>query len=181
MPVRLPGPAVTEELDRVLGDRAAPGYADLRRLPYLEMVLKESLRLYPPGPYGARETAEPLAVGEYRIPAGTVVFYPFRAIQLNPDHWPEPERFRPERFTPEQVAGRARLAWVPFGLGPRSCEGAGPAMVECRLLLAVLLKRFRFRPVPGHRVDATERFVRWAADDIRMVVTPRKAGPPPRS
>ncbi|MEV8327065.1 cytochrome P450 [Kitasatospora sp. NPDC056731] len=167
---------VTGELDRVLGDRPAPGYADLRRLPYLRTVLQESMRLYPPGPYGARQTTEALTLGAYEVPAGAVVFYPFWAIHLNPDHWPEPERFCPERFTPEQAAGRARLAWVPFGFGPRSCEGAALAMVECELLLAVLLKRLRFRPVPGHRVVPTERFVLWAADDIRMLVSPRGGG-----
>ncbi|MER7578667.1 cytochrome P450 [Kitasatospora sp. NPDC097691] len=164
-----------EELDRVLGDRAAPGYADLQRLPYLGMVLRESLRRYPPGPYGVRRTAGPLAVGGYVIPAGEVVFYPFWAVHLNPAYWPEPERFRPERFTPEESAGRPRLAWIPFGVGPRGCEGARLATVEALLLLAVLLKRFRFRPEPGHPVVPIERFVLWAADDIRMLADPRTA------
>ncbi|MBF6046589.1 cytochrome P450 [Streptomyces sp. NRRL B-1677] len=167
---------VAAELDRVLGDRAAPGYADLRRLTYLDMVVKEAMRLYPPGPYGARETTEPLVLGGYDLPAGTTVFYPFWAVHMNPEHWPEPERFRPERFTPEEEAGRHRLAYVPFGLGPRSCEGAGLAMVTAELVLAVLLKRFRFRPVPGHEVTPVERFVLRAADDIRMTVTPRNPG-----
>ncbi|MGK5545894.1 cytochrome P450, partial [Streptomyces sp. URMC 127] len=105
---RHPGAAarVAAELDRVLGDRAAPGYAGLRRLTYLEMVLKETMRLYPPGPYGARETTGPLVLGGYELPAGTTVFYPFRAVHMNPRHWPEPERFRPERFTPEEEARR---------------------------------------------------------------------------
>lgn len=95
---------------------------------------------------------------------------------MNPEHWPEPERFRPARFTPEEGAGRHRPAYVPFGIGPRGCEGAGLAMVTAELVLAVLLKRFRFRPVPGHEVTPVERFVLWAADDIRMTVTPRNPG-----
>ncbi|GAA2716863.1 MULTISPECIES: cytochrome P450 [Streptomyces] len=164
---------VAGELDRVLGDRPAPAYADLRRLPYLEMVLKEAMRLFPPGPYGARQTTGPLTLGDHEIPAGTTVFYPFWAVHMNPAHWPDPERFLPERFAPHEVARRPRLAYVPFGLGPRSCEGAALAMVEAELVLAVLLKRLRFRPVPGHEVTPVERFVLWAADDIRMTVSPR--------
>ncbi|MFF2116740.1 cytochrome P450 [Kitasatospora sp. NPDC058184] len=170
---------VTEELDRVLGDRPVPDHADLRRLPYLGMVLRESLRRYPPGPYGARLTTGPLAVGGYVVPTGAVVFLPIRAVHLNPAYWPEPERFRPERFTPEESAGRPRLAWIPFGLGPRACEGEGLAVVEAQVLLAVLLKRLRFRPEPGHRVVPVERFVLWAADDIRMLVEPRAAAGEP--
>ncbi|MFJ2772001.1 cytochrome P450 [Streptomyces sp. NPDC087300] len=164
---------VAAELDRVLGDRAAPEYADLRRLTYLDMVLKESMRLFPPGPYGARETTEALTLGAYGIPAGTTIFYPFWAVHMNPRYWPEPERFRPERFTPQEAAGRPRLAYIPFGVGPRSCEGAQLATVEAQLVLAVLLKRFRFRSEPGHEVAPVERFVLWAADDIRMTVDPR--------
>ncbi|WP_308405982.1 cytochrome P450 [Streptomyces naphthomycinicus] len=93
-------------------DRVAAAFEEvltehLRRLPNFGMVLKESMRLFPPGPYGARETTEDLLVGPYEIPAGTTVFYPFRAVHLNPRYWPDPERFDPERFTPRETAGRA--------------------------------------------------------------------------
>ncbi|MBH5333542.1 cytochrome P450 [Streptomyces pactum] len=172
-----PGAArrVADELDLVLGDRPAPDHADLRRLEYLRMTIDESMRLYPPGPYGARETTGPLTVGGYRIPAGTTVFYPFWAVHLNPDHWPEPEVFRPERFTSEEAARRPALAHLPFGLGPRACPGAALAMTEAELVLAVLLKRFRFHPVPGHRVRPVERFVLRPADGLPMTVRRRTA------
>lgn len=150
---------VGAELDRVLGGRAAPGYGDLRRLTYLGMVPKESMRLFPPGPYGAREATGDLAVGPYAIPAGTAVFLPFWAVHLNAAYWPEPERFDPGRFAPGAAAGRPRLAHIPFGFGPRGCEGAALATVEARLVLAVLLARLRFSPAPGHEVTPEERFV----------------------
>ncbi|MFA1537693.1 cytochrome P450 [Actinomadura monticuli] len=167
---------VTGELDRVLGDRAAPGYGDLKDLTCLETAVKEAMRLYPPGPYGAREATEDVVLGEYTVPAGTTIFYPFWAVHMNPEYWPDPRVFDPERFTPEASAGRPRLAYIPFGLGPRSCEGATLAMVEAELVLAVLLKRFHFDLAPGQTVTPIERFVLWAADDILMDLTPRTSG-----
>jgi cytochrome P450 len=160
-------------VDRVLGDHAVPEYGDLKELTYLDRVLREAMRLYPPGPYGAREATEDLVLGDYTVPAGTTIFYPFWAVHMNPEYWPDPEVFDPDRFTPEASAGRPRLAYIPFGIGPRSCEGAALAMVEAELVLAVLLKRFVFRPAPGQTVTPIERFVLWAAEDIHMNVTPR--------
>ncbi|MEV5571724.1 cytochrome P450 [Spirillospora sp. NPDC052269] len=164
------------EVDAVLGGRAVPDYGDLRRMTYLDRVLKEAMRLFAPGPYGAREATEEVALGEYTVPAGTTIFYPFWAVHMNPEYWPDPERFDPDRFTPEASAGRPRLAYIPFGLGPRGCEGAALAMVEAQLVLAILLKRFRFRLAPGQTITPIERFVLWADGDIRMDVTPRSAG-----
>ncbi|TDC86723.1 cytochrome P450 [Actinomadura sp. 7K507] len=164
---------VAKEIDDVLGDRAVPEYGDLKRLTYLDMVLREAMRLYPPGPYGAREATEDVVLGDYTVPAGTTIFYPFWAVHMNPEYWPDPQAFDPERFTPEASANRPRLAYIPFGIGPRSCEGSVLAMVEAELVLATLLKRFRLELTPGQTVTPIERFVLWAAEDIHMVLTPR--------
>jgi len=166
---------VRDELARVFGDRPAPTYPELRSLDYLERVVKEAMRRYPPGPYAARELAEDLALGDHLIPAGTTLMYPIWAIHLNPAHWPDPQRFDPERFTATAAQGRPKFAFIPFGFGPRSCVGAALAMVEIKLMLAVLLRHFEFHPVPGHVVTPVERFVLWARDDIKMTLTPRAA------
>ncbi|MFI0479047.1 cytochrome P450 [Actinomadura sp. 9N215] len=166
------------ELDRVLDGRAVPDYGDLKELTYLDRVLKEAMRLYPPGPYGAREATEDVVLGEYTVPAGTTIFYPFWAVHMNPDYWPDPDAFDPDRFTPEASAGRPRFAYIPFGLGPRSCEGAALAMVEAELVLAILLKRFQFHLAPEQTVTPIERFVLWAAEDIHMTLTPRDPAHP---
>ncbi|MGI5166570.1 cytochrome P450 [Spirillospora sp. CA-253888] len=164
---------IVNELDQALGDRTAPEYSDLKKLPRLDRALKETMRLYPPGPYGARETTEDLTLGEHVVPAGTTIFYPFWAVHMNPRYWPDPHTFDPDRFTPEASAKRPRLAYIPFGLGPRSCEGAALAMVEAQLVLATLLKRFHFTLAPDQTIEPIERFVLWAAEDIHMTLTPR--------
>ncbi|ONI91662.1 cytochrome P450 [Actinosynnema sp. ALI-1.44] len=162
-----------DEVDGVLGDRPAPSYDDLKALDYLDRVVKESMRRYPPGPYAARELAQDTEIGGYRVQAGTTLMYPIWAIHLNPAQWPDPERFDPDRFTPAASERRAKFAFIPFGFGPRSCEGAALAMAEIKLVVAVLVKRFEFTPVPGHVVTPVERFVLWARDDIRMTLTSR--------
>ncbi|WP_131756421.1 cytochrome P450 [Actinomadura fibrosa] len=172
---------VAKELDDVLGDRAVPEYGDLKRLTYLDMVLREAMRLYPPGPYGAREATEDLVLGDYTVPAGTTIFYPFWAVHMNPEYWPDPQVFDPERFTPEASAKRPRLAYIPFGIGPRSCEGAVLATVEAELVLASLLKRFRLELPAGQTVTPIERFVLWAAEDIHVTLTPRDPANSPRT
>ncbi len=164
---------VATELTAVLADRT-PTYRDLKHLPYLRMVLQESMRLYTPGPYGARETTAPLTLAGYDIPTGTTIFLPFRAIHLNPQYWPAPHRFDPDRFLPAAASTRPRYAYLPFGLGPRACEGASLAMVEAELVLAILIRRFRFELVAGHTVTPIERFVLWAADDILVHLSARE-------
>ncbi|MFC9977348.1 cytochrome P450, partial [Spirillospora sp. NPDC127200] len=173
-PAQHPARHLTRPNKALLGDRTAPEYSDLKKLPRLDRALRETMRLYPPGPYGARETTEDLPLGEYVVPAGTTIFYPFWAVHMNPRYWPDPHTFDPERFTPEASAGRPRLAYIPFGIGPRSCEGAALAMIEAQLVLAMLLKRFHFTLVPDQTIEPIERFVLWAAEDIHMTLTPRR-------
>jgi cytochrome P450 len=166
---------VRDELDRVLGERPAPTYAQLSELEYLERVVKEAMRCYPPNPYASRgELRDDLTLGDYRVPAGSTLFYPIWAVHMDPRYWPEPDRFDPDRFTREASQGRPKFAFIPFGFGPRSCEGAVLGLIEVKLMLAVLLKRFELRHVPGHPVVPVERLVLWSEKDIRMTVEPRR-------
>jgi cytochrome P450 len=134
------------ELDAALGDRA-PTLDDLPRLPYTDMVIKEAMRLYPPAWLVSREPTEDVVVGGYPVKkAETVLMSPY-ILHHDPRWWDEPERFIPERFSPENEARLHKHAYIPFGSGPRICIGSSFALMEARLLLAALARRWRLHLV----------------------------------
>jgi cytochrome P450 len=159
------------ELRAVLENRP-PSVADLPRLPYTEMVLKESMRLYPPAWGFGRRSIHDFELNGYRIPAGTNIFLSQWITQRDPRWFPEPERFDPERWRVDPVrAGRIpRFAYFPFGGGPRVCVGAGFAMMEATLLLAAIAQRFRFSLVPGHPVEILPSSTLRPKHGIKVVV-----------
>ena len=141
-----------EELRAVLGDRR-PSADDLPALRYTEMVLAESMRIFPPAWGIGRRALRDVVLGGYTVPAGTILALPPYVIHRDPRFWPDPLRFEPERFTTEAKAARPRFAYLPFGGGARSCIGEPFAWMEGVLLLATVGQRWRFRLVPGHPVE----------------------------
>ena len=143
-------PAVEEQLRRelseVLGGRP-PSPADYPRLQYTEMVLAESMRLFPPAWAVSRYSIEDVTIGRWHVPKGSIVLTSPWVTHRHPDLWPDPERFDPLRFTPEAKAARPKLAYFPFGAGPRICIGEGFAWMEGVLLLAALAQRWRFEVI----------------------------------
>jgi cytochrome P450 len=143
---------VLDELHQQLGGRD-PEHEDLSRLTYLHAVVDESLRLYPTGPVGFRQTDEPLQVGDYALPADTVFVYTPWVTHRIPRIYPEPERFLPERF-----AGGKKYpisAYLPFGFGPDSCVAGTFAQVQIKTLVSMLLRRFRLDVLPGQTLSLT--------------------------
>jgi len=139
------------ELDGVLGGRPAQS-ADLARLPYLKQVVQESMRLYPPVWGIARRANEEFELGGYRIPKHAYLSISMWVLHRHPDYWPDPERFDPDRFAPGHGTERHSYCYIPFSAGPRACIGAGMATLEIQLVLALLLQRFRVRPLASHTV-----------------------------
>ena len=139
------------ELETTLAGRT-PTLEDLPRLPYTQMVLEETMRLYPPAWFLMRKAIHEDTIGGYTIPANTFISYSAYTLHRHPDFWDTPERFDPERFTPERSANRPRFAYLPFGAGPRLCIGNSFAMLEGQLILATVAQRYRFTLVPGHPV-----------------------------
>ncbi|MFF8914421.1 cytochrome P450 [Streptomyces sp. NPDC015032] len=140
--------ALTEELDRVLGDRD-PEFEDYARLTYAQSVVKETLRLYPTIWLVTGVAKEGARIGGVPIPVGTRVWTSQWATHRDERWFPEPEEFRPDRWDPERGDAIEEYAWFPFGGGPRVCLGTRFAMVEAVLILAVLARRFDLDVDPG--------------------------------
>ena len=140
-----------EELERALAGRI-PELQDLPALAFVERVLAETMRLYPPAWILGRRALREVELGGYRIPKDAYVLASPYATQRDPRFFPDPLRFDPDRFTPEAKAARHKFAYFPFGGGARQCIGEGFAWMEGTLLLAVLAQRFRLRPAPDARV-----------------------------
>lgn len=140
------------ELDDVIGDRAAT-LDDLPRLAFMDQVLAEALRLYPPIWFWGRMAFQPFDLGGYHIPAGAFLLAPQLIAQRDARFFDEPSEFRPDRWTPEFRANLPQFAYYPFGGGPRRCIGEGFAMMEAKLILATVGRRWTMHHDPRHNPE----------------------------
>jgi retinoid hydroxylase len=165
--------SLCEEQDRVLGS-ATPTIDQLEReMPYLEMVLDEVLRLYPPAWIGPRRAVREFEFGGYTVPRGAYVNYCSWASHRLPEVFPEPEAFVPERFTRERKAALPRGAYVPFGGGSRICIGKRFGQTEVKLVATMLLQRLRLDALPGRTVTIRQMPTLSPRGGLRMRVMPR--------
>lgn len=162
------------EVVEVLGDRP-PTAADVRKLPFVGMVLSESLRLYPSNwifvRMADREDRLPSGV---TVPAGAKLYLCQYATHRDPRYFPEPERFDPERFDGTSTQDRPQFAYFPFGGGPRVCIGQMYARMEGVLVLASLFRDFRLRLMPGHPVIPEPAVALRPKNGIRVRVERRR-------
>ncbi|KAB1276711.1 Thromboxane-A synthase, partial [Camelus dromedarius] len=130
-----------------------PEYRSLQEgLPYLDMVIAETLRMYPPAFRFTREALQDCEVLGQHIPAGTVVETAVGALHHDPKYWPSPETFDPERFTAEAQRSRRPFTYLPFGAGPRSCLGVRLGLLEVKLTLLHVLRKFQFEACPETQI-----------------------------
>jgi len=141
------------EVDGVLQGRL-PAMGDLASLHYVERIVSEAMRLYPPAWVVTRRVLEDDVLVGAPVPAGSLVILSTYALHRNPRVWAQPDRFDPERFGAQARAatGRTdggRLGYLPFGAGPRMCIGRDFALVEGVLMLAAMAGRFRLERPRG--------------------------------
>jgi cytochrome P450 len=156
-----------EELTGVLSGRP-PGGADLARLPYLQAVMNETLRLYPPAYITAREAIEPVALGGYEFTTGTAFLLSQWVSHRSPRFFAEPDAYKPERWLDGLAARLPPGAYLPFGDGPRRCIGQGFALLEAATVIGLLAQRFDFSLVPGQTIIAEPLVTLRPKSGIRM-------------
>jgi cytochrome P450 len=160
---------VEDELDGVLRG-SAPSVDDLAKLPLLDGVVKESMRVLPPVPIHPRIVAEDTELAGHRMPAGSEVWLSIFHMHHDAAVFSEPHRFRPRRW---ESAKPTVYEYNPFSAGPRMCIGASFATMEIKIVLATMLQRFRFELPHGARVDPRVAITMAPRGGLRMTVRSR--------
>nr|XP_009934832.1 PREDICTED: cytochrome P450 3A29-like [Opisthocomus hoazin] len=142
-----------DEIDANLPNKATPTYNAVMQMEYLDMVVNESLRLFPPVGRIERVCKKTVELNSVTIPKSMVVMIPAYVLHRDPGYWPEPEEFRPERFSKDSREPIDPYTFLPFGAGPRNCIGMRFALLVVKVAVVVLLQNFSFRtckdtPIP---------------------------------
>ncbi|XP_032512223.1 cytochrome P450 4g15-like [Danaus plexippus] len=172
---------VYDELYSIFGDSDRPAtFEDTLQMKYLERVIFESLRMYPPVPIIARKINRDvkIATNDYVLPAGCTVVIGTYGIHRNPKYYENPDVFNPDNFLPEKTQNRHYYSYIPFSAGPRSCVGRKYAILKLKILLSTILRNYKMVS------DITEdKFVLQADiilkrhDGFRVQIEPRKRVP----
>ncbi|KAI3760580.1 hypothetical protein L1987_50977 [Smallanthus sonchifolius] len=135
-----------EEIDQVVGKHRILQESDIPNLPYLQPIVKETLRLHSAGPMVLRQSTEDCTVGGYHIPANTTIFINVWALGRDPNHWENPLEFRPERFQHQSLDVRGQhFHMLPFGSGRRMCPGTSLALQVIQTTLGAMIQCFDWK------------------------------------
>ncbi|XP_065075229.1 cytochrome P450 4d2-like [Ochlerotatus camptorhynchus] len=168
---------VYEEIISVAGESSHTPFtlSTLNDLKYLDLVIKESLRLFPPVPYISRTSLKEVNLGGVTIPANTKLSLGIYNMHHNPKYFPEPENFLPERFEAERAAEKQNpYAYVPFSAGGRNCIGQKFAQYELKSTISQVIRLCRVElPYPGYEPPLKAEMILKPQDDMLLKFFPR--------
>lgn len=174
-----------DEVDTIWAEESGNmSYEMLARMKYMDMVLSEILRLYPPAPFTDRVCVKPYDLppstensAPFTVQPNTSMWIPIYGFHLDPNNFPEPEKFDPERFSDENKNSIKPYTYMPFGLGPRRCIGDRFALMETKILMAQLLHNFVLKPsakTTKHIIFGKKSFVMEPENGFWMKLETRK-------
>ena len=163
---------VRSDVEAVAGDGPI-SLEQVRRMSFVRNVFKETLRLYPPITFIPRVATEAAQIGRHRVKKGAMLMIAPWTIHRHRDYWSNPHAFDPDRFSTEREHELVPGAYLPFGLGPRVCVGAGFAQLEASLILARLCRRYDFQVHDVQRIRPVARLTTRPAEQVRINVTRR--------
>lgn len=167
---------VFQELNDIFGENISRTIKteDLKKMKYLECVIKESIRLCPPAAYVIRKCPKKMAIGKYVLPANSSLMICIYAIHHNPTVYENPEVFNPDRFLPENSKTRHPFAFIPFSAGPRNCIGQVYAMAEVKTVVANIIRHFKVHSLdPRDKILLTTDVVLHPISGLRMTIEKR--------
>ncbi|WCJ33057.1 cytochrome P450 family 71 subfamily B polypeptide 34 [Euphorbia peplus] len=169
-----------EQVRRVYSKKESVDESELERLKYLQLVIKETLRLHPPAPLLLpRESRETIEINGYEIPEKTKVIVNAWAIGRDPNHWHKPEKFKPERFVDHSIDFKGNnFEFIPFGAGRRMCPGMTFGIANVELPLAQLLYHFDWKLPDGMKPEELDMVEGFGAtmrrkNDLHLIPIPR--------
>jgi cytochrome P450 len=169
-------PETAARLEDEADAHTVPGPLDLEAaesLPFTHQVLKEALRLYPPGWLFTRRTIEADELGGFPIAPRTDVFICPYLLHRHPEFWSDPEEFQPERFAGADAEERHKFAYIPFAVGPRHCIGENLAMFEMLVHVQTMSRRFRLTRSSNEPIELDAQINLRPRSNLLMTVTAR--------
>jgi cytochrome P450 len=165
--------ACQDEVDRILPNQLIPTSEHLNNLSIIEAVIHETLRLYPPAPFFARQCINEQIIGSttdhpIHIPIGTTILINTHAVHRREEYWSRPNEFDYTRWLRDPITGlKSKLThpfcYLPFAAGPRNCIGQNFALLEAKVMLAMLIQRCHFELEPGQKI----------VPEIRLTMRPK--------
>ncbi len=140
-----------DEATKILGigkNARAANAEDIAKAPYIEQILQETMRLYPPVGFLVRKAKEPDQLYDREVKPGDTVFLNIYSLHRHQNLWSNPNVFDPNNFSKEKIENRNKFQHIPFGAGPRICVGATFAMMQAQIILMTILSKFKFTPEP---------------------------------
>ena len=163
-----------DEVVAHLGDRV-PEAGDMKQLTLTWNVFRETLRLFPPVGFFAREAAQGCPMRDKTVEQGASVIVSPWLIQRHRELWPEADAFNPDRYDNDQSRESLKQAYLPFGMGPRVCLGATFALQEAALILSSVIRRYEVLPVEGHVPQPVGRLTIRSANGVLVRMRRRPA------